>query len=317
MTNKLPEDFLNKLNKIYSKEDIEICNNWFNTKKRKPTFRINTLKSEPEKVLKILNDNSLIVTEVSFLKNAFILENWSEKDLWDLEIFEKWYIYMQSISSQIPVNLIEPKEGQRILDITAAPGWKTAQLSEKLKNTWKIIANDNNAIRLEKLNFTLKRQWCKNVEVIKSDARNIKENNPLYIEYFDYIIADLPCSAEWNFNNHREKSFGFWNNTINKKNYRLQKQIMENSIELLKIWWELIYSTCTISPEENEALVHMILCNYPNLELQDIDLNYVNARDWILEYWKQRYKKEIIKTKRILPSEESEWFYIAKFKKVA
>ncbi len=104
---------------------------------------------------------------------------------------------------------------------------------------------------------------------------------------------------------------------IVKKNYRLQKQILENTVELLKIWWELIYSTCTISPEENEAIAHMILCNFPQLELEDISIDYKNSRNGILEYWKQRYKKEISKTIRILPSEESEWFFIAKFKKVA
>ncbi len=317
MNSKLPVDFIEKIKNIYSKEDLEICNKWFEIEKRKTVFRVNTLKTNSDEVLKTLKDNNLEVSKVDFLENAFILENGIEKDLWDLSIFEKWHIYMQSISSQLPVNLLNIKEWQRILDITAAPWGKTSQLSEKLNNTGKIIANDNNAIRIEKLNFTLKRQGCTNVEVLKSDARNIKNDNPLYIEYFDHIVADLPCSAEWKFNINREKSFGFWDTLVVKRNYRLQKQILENTIDLLKIWWELIYSTCTISPEENEAIIHMLLCNFPQLELEDIKIDYKNSRDWILEYWKQRFKKEISKTKRILPSEESEWFFIAKLKKVS
>lgn len=317
MENKLPLEFTDKLKKIYSPEDIEICNKWFNTEKRKTVFRINTLNSSVEEVLSVLEKNNLKVTKVDFLENAYILENWIEKDLWDLPIFEKGFIYMQSISSQLPVNLLNLKDGQRVLDITAAPGWKTSQLSEKLNNTWKIVANDNNAIRIEKLNFTLKRQWCGNVEVVKNDARNLKENNPLYIEYFDAIIADLPCSAEWKFNTSREKSFGFWNQAIVKKNYKLQKQIIMNTVDLLKIGWELIYSTCTLSPEENEAIVHMILCNFPNMEIQDIELDYENRRNGLSTFEKSFYKKEVSKSVRILPSEQTEWFFIAKFKKVA
>lgn len=316
MYNNLPKEFREKLEKIYSPKDVLICKKWFSTEKRKTVFRINTLKTKTEEVLKILEDNNLKVLKIDFLENAYILENWLEKDLWDLDIFEKWYIYLQSIASQIPVNIIDIRNNEKILDITAAPWWKTTQIAEKMGNTWEIIANDNNAIRIEKLNFTIKRQWATNVKIIKNDARNIKENNPRYVEYFNKIIADLPCSAEWKFNTSREKSYWYWNQQIVQKNYKLQKNIIKNLSDLLKVWWELIYSTCTISPEENEGMVHMILCNYPELQIQDINLDYKNVRPWITKFEGNFYKKEVIKAVRILPSEESEWFFIAKFKKI-
>ena len=143
--------------------------------------------------------------------------------------------------------MLDIKENDKILDITAAPGGKTSQTAAKLRNTWEIIANDNNAIRIDKLNFTINRQWCTNVEVVKNDARNIWTNNPKYIDYFDKIIADLPCSAEWKFNLNNEKSYAYWSQDIVNKNYKLQKEIIQNTIELLKDNWELVYSTCTIS----------------------------------------------------------------------
>lgn len=312
----LNKEFINKLEQIYSNDDLKIIENWFSVEKRKTTFRVNTLKSSNSEIEKILKKNNISFQKVSFLSNAYILEDAKESDLWDLDIFKNGHIYLQSLSSQIPVELLDIKDEDKVLDITAAPGWKTSQASAIMKNTWEIIANDNNAIRIDKLKFTINRQWCTNVEVVKNDARNIWKNNPKYIDYFDKIIADLPCSAEWKFNLNNEKSYAYWSQAIVNKNYKLQKEIIQNTIELLKDNWELVYSTCTISPEENEAIVHMILWNYPEMKLEEIKLGYKYERKWINKINDKVYRKEVEKTARILPSEESEWFFIAKFKKI-
>lgn len=312
----LNKEFINKLEQIYSNDDLKIIENWFSVEKRKTTFRVNTLKTTNEQIEKTLKENNIAFKKVDFLKNAYILEDSKESDLWELDIFKNGHIYLQSISSQIPVEILNINENDRILDITAAPGWKTSQASAIMKNTWEIIANDNNAIRIDKLKFTINRQGCTNVEVVKNDARNIWKNNPKYIDYFDKIIADLPCSAEWKFNLNNEKSYAYWSQDIVNKNYKLQKEIIQNTIELLKNNWELVYSTCTISPEENEAIVHMILWNYPEMKLEEIKLEYKYERKWINKINDKVYRKEVEKTIRILPSEESEWFFIAKFKKI-
>ena len=314
MKEKLPQLFIENLEKIYSKGDLKIIRDAFYLEKRKPSFRVNTLKSTNIEIENILKENNLEFEKVDFLDNAYILLNWREKDLWDLNIFKDWKIYLQSISSQIPVSLLNIKTGDNVLDVTASPWWKTSQLAARLKNSWKILAVDNNQIRIDKLNFTIKRQWVKNTEVLKIDARNIWENSD-YIWYFDKIIADLPCSAEWKFNLNIEKSYAYWNELTNRKNYKTQKEIINSIIPLLKSSWELIYSTCTISPLENEDIVHMILSNYPEMKLIDIKLDYKYARDWILNFDKKVYKKEMLKSKRILASEESEWFFVALFRK--
>ncbi len=312
----LNKEFISKLEQIYSSVDLKIIEEWYSVDKRKTTFRVNTLKTDNEKIENILSKNNLNFKKVNFLKNAYILESANESDLWNLDIFKNGHIYLQSLSSQIPVELLDIKETDKILDITAAPWWKTSQASAIMKNLWEVIANDNNAIRIDKLNFTINRQGCTNVEVIKSDARNISKNYPKYIDYFDKIIADLPCSAEWKFNLKNEKSYAYWSQEIVNKNYKLQKEIIQNTIQLLKNNWELVYSTCTISPEENEAIVHMILWNFPEMKLQEINLNYIYARKWINKINDKVYRKEVEKTIRILPSIESEWFFIAKFKKI-
>lgn len=308
-------NFLEKLEKIYDKNDFEICKKWFEIEKRKTCFRINILKSSEKEIFEILEKNNLKAKKINFLKNAYILENWKEKDLWDLDIFKDGKIYLQSLSSQIPVDFFDLKNNEKnlkILDITASPGWKTSQIQTLLENNWEIFAIDNNAIRIEKLKFTLERQGTKNVKIFKDDARKIKfEEN-----FFDKIIADLPCSAEWKFLKNKEKSFGYWKEEIVSKNAKLQKEILKNIVPSLRFGWELIYSTCTISPEENEDICHFLLCNFPELEIEKIDFDYENARNWLANFWKKIFKKEIASSvKRILPSLESEWFFIAKFRK--
>ena len=310
------KNFLEKLAKIYNKNDFEICKSWFEAEKRKTCFRVNLLKTDKEEVFEVLEKNNLKARKIDFLKNWYILENWKEKDLWDLDIFKDWKIYLQSLSSQIPVDFLDLKEKDKILDITASPGWKTSQVQSILKNTWEIVAVDNNQIRIDKLKFTLERQWIKNVKILKTDARNIFGKNPNFENYFDKIIADLPCSAEWKIFFWKEKSFWYWKEEIVRKNAKLQKEILKNIVPMLKKGWELIYSTCTISPEENEDICHFLLCNFPELEIVNLELNYENSRNWLCTFWKKIFKKEIANAvKRILPSLESEWFFIAKFRK--
>jgi len=324
---KLQETFIKKLEKIFDKNDLRIIEKWFNLNYRKPSFRINTIKSNETEIKEILEKKWLKISKINFLENWYLLENWREKDLWDLEIFKEWKIYLQQIVSQLPVKFLDLKKWNIVLDITAAPWWKTTQIWAKLNNTGKIFAVDNNSIRIEKLKYTIKRQGIKNVCVIKSDARNIQDEfwNILKKQwwekddifwYFDNILFDAPCSAEWRFNLNKEKTYAFWKPEIPKKNYKLQKQILEKIIPLLKSGWTLIYSTCTLAPEENEAICHFILSNYPELKIQDIDLNYKYARKWIKKFCKQIFRNDVEKSTRIIPSEETQWFFIAKFKKI-
>ena len=298
---KQKDEFLAKLKEIYFWEDLKLCEKAFEIEKRKTCFRINTLKSDESEIFEVLGKQGLKAKKIVFLKNWYFLD---------------WKIYLQSLSSQIPVDFLGLEFGDKILDITASPGGKTSQAQSLLNNSWEIKAIDNNQIRIDKLKFTLERQWIKNVKILKTDARSIFEKNPDFENYFDKIIADLPCSAEWKIFFWKEKSFWYWKEEIVRKNAKLQKEILKNIVPMLKKGWELIYSTCTISPEENEDICHFLLCNFPELEIVNLELNYENSRNWLCTFWKKIFKKEIANAvKRILPSLESEWFFITKFRK--
>ena len=309
----LDNKFYERLEKIYSKEDIKIIKSSFETKKREVSFRINTLKSNKQEIETFLWENNFKFKKVSFLPDSYILPEIIEKDIWNTSIYKDWKIYLQSISSQIPSTLLELKENDRVLDITAAPWSKTTQISALLKNTWEIVACEQNMIRMEKLKYNIKKLWCTNITTFKWDARKLQ--NFYKKESFDSILADLPCSWEWRINLNNPKTYSFWNEPNIKRNYLLQKDIIKNTIFLLKPGWVFVYSTCTMSPEENEWIVHYILSNFKDMELDDINLEYKYFRPWIKKFDKYVYQNDIIKTIRSIPSEESEWFFVAKFKK--
>lgn len=310
---KIPQKFWERIKEFYSPQEIEIIKNWFATNKRKVSFRVNTLKSNPAEIESILEQNNIDFIKVDGLKNAYQLVKDEERVLWNLDIFQDGKIYLQSLSSQIPVHFLDLKKWDTVLDITAAPGSKTSQIAEYLENTWEVFANDNNAIRIEKLKFTLTRQWVNNTKVIKNDARKL--NEVFKHETFDAILADLPCSAEWRMLDNNEKSFWFWSEENITKNATLQKEILKNTISLLKKWWNLVYSTCTIAPEENEEIVEFILQNFPEMSLIPIQIESSETRWSIQNFNGKKYQIWEKSTIRCLPSEKMEWFYIAKFRK--
>lgn len=92
--------------------------------KRKTTFRVNTLKSDNEKIEKVLKENKIIFQKVSWYDNAYILENANEIDLQLLDIYKNGEIYLQSLSSMLPPLVLKPEEDKDILDMAAAPRWK-------------------------------------------------------------------------------------------------------------------------------------------------------------------------------------------------
>lgn len=328
MEKTLPQAFWNRIEKIYSKEDIETIKKGYNIEKRKTSFRVNTIKNTEEVAIETLTGLGIKTTKVPYLENCYTLDEGTEKDLWETELFEKGKIYIQQISSQIPVQFMDLQEGEKVLDATAAPWSKTSQIAALTNNKSEIIAIDNNAIRIDKLNYTLKKQGVKNAVVMKTDARKIHVPLGEYLtqlgwseddtkEYFDKILLDSPCTAEGRFNLNKEKSFGFWNETIFKKAYRLSKSILEEIIPMLKVGGTLVYSTCTLAPEENEAITHFILSNYPEMQIEEISIDSENMRPGIKSYGKAIYRSDVTKTIRCLPSEETEGFYIAKFTKTA
>ncbi len=218
--------------------------------------------------------------------------------------------YIQSLSSMIPPLVLNPEQGDRVLDLSAAPGSKTTQLSQIMKNTGTLIANDPNLNRVKALAHNIDKMNCINVGILKIKGELLSKYSE---EYFDKALVDAPCSALGILQKKGEVS-GWWNEKQVEKIAYLQIKLLISAIKTLKIGGEIVYSTCTLTLEENEMVINTILKKYP-VELVDISLP-VKAVEGFTDYAGVKLNLQLSKTRRIVPWEiNSEGFFIAKLRK--
>lgn len=225
---KLPKYFLENLKNIYSAEEIEKITKWFQSQRRPLTLRVNTSKITLEDFEAEMENKKISFEKVAWLKSAYILHELQESDLQKMRLYDKWEVYLQGLSSQLPIHFFNELKAKNVLDAASAPGWKTSQMSAIMHNTWSITALELHQVREDKLEYTLNKQGSTNVEMIKTDARIFESQTQ-----FDAILFDAPCSSEGRINLNREKSYGFLSDSNNKKNYKIQKSIISNILKYL------------------------------------------------------------------------------------
>jgi len=232
------------------------------------------------------------------------------------------YYYIQELASMLPVIALSPKKNEIILDLCSAPGSKTTQLAAKMENTGTIIANEVSMGRLKILASNLERCGVTNTIITRKDGvafcKRIKKFNPEL--KFDKILVDAPCSGEGTLRSS-PKTYSMWNIKTVKSLSRLQKQLLKEALEILKPNGELIYSTCTHSPEENEEVVDFIL----NLEefkdkikIEKIFLpEELKPRQGLKKWQDKEYLEDVKHSCRIYPQDNNtEGFFLVKLKKV-
>ena len=228
------------------------------------------------------------------------------------------YYYIQELASMLPVIALQPKESEKILDLCSAPGSKTTQIASEMKNSGSIIANEVSLGRIKILASNLERCGVTNTIITKKDGvafcnRMKKYQSELKM---DKILVDAPCSGEGTLRSS-PKTYVMWNIKTIKALPRIQKQLVLSAFEILKSGGELIYSTCTHAPEENEAVVDFVLKELGNkIKLEKISLP-IKTREGITNWQKKEFSKEVKKCARIYPQDNNtEGFFIARFKKL-
>jgi len=222
------------------------------------------------------------------------------------------YFYVQEISSMLPPLALQPKPGDFILDLTASPGSKTTQMASMMENSGTIIANDHKIDRIKILSANLERCGVMNTIITRNDGvqlcRRLKDANFM----FDKILLDAPCSGEGTLRSS-PKTFQMWNFKVVKKLSREQRKLFAYAIKCLKLHGEIVYSTCTHAPEENESVVDFAVKNFP-VEVQSFSLP-LKCRPGLSEWEGDKYDSSVRNTCRIYPQDnDSEGFFVAKFK---
>lgn len=278
------------------------------TDSRYLTLRVNTLKYNIQQLMRDFKEKNIKFERVPWYGDALIIKNVREKDIQKLELYEKGYIYFQSLSSMVPPLVLNPKEGERVLDMTAAPGSKTTELACLMNNKGYILANELDKIRCERLKYNVEMQGASIVEV--NNGRAEKLGN-LHESEFDKVLLDTPCSGEGRFIATSPMTYKNWSEKTVSDLVKMQKKLFTSAYKTLKIGGTLVYSTCTINKEENEQILNWALDNF-DFKMKDIELNIKDSINGFTEGMNVNINKAI----KILPSKEMEGFFVAKLIKL-
>ncbi len=275
------------------------------------SIRVNTLKISIEELKKRL-EKTWNLEQIPWCKEGFYIEHIKKerRDIGNLIEHSLGYFYTQEAASMIPPIVLEPTENDMILDIAASPGSKTTQIAAMMKNKGILIANDYTTERMKPLSLNIQRCGITNCIITLMQGQWFKNME------FDKILVDAPCSGTGTIRKSL-KTLRIWNPNMIKRLSITQKQLIETAFNVLKQNGTLVYSTCSLEPEENEAVIDFLLNKYENAKLEEIKLSNIKRSEPILEFEKQKYSEEIKKCLRIWPQDnDSEGFFVAKIKKL-
>lgn len=274
----------------------------YSLKPLRKSVRVNTLKTDVKEIKK-----RLCLKQVPWCEEGFWLEG---EAIGNLPEHFLGYIYLQEAASMIPPEALQPEEQDMILDLCASPGSKTTQTAAKMRNQGLIIANDNQISRLKPLQINLQRCGVTNTVITLMEGRWFKN----YPKKFDKVMVDAPCSGIGTIRKSMQ-TIQWWNPNFVKQMAGLQKQLLETGFNLLKEDGTLVYSTCTLEPEEDEGVIDYLLSTYENAKLEKINLD-IKKSEPVLEFERQTYSPEIKKCLRIWPQDnDTEGFFVAKIRK--
>jgi len=281
-------------------------------------LRVNTLKFNSEGLKTRLSHYGCKLEELP-LRNAFSFHGLDTPGA-TLEYFLGYY-HLQGLSSMLPPVVLEPEGGQLILDMCASPGSKTSQLAAMTENRAVVFANELNKKRLSILKFQLERLGVTSTIITNYQAQNfptkMPDGSPLR---FDRVLLDAPCTGEGRYRRIMRKDemekTGEYSEKASLRMSGYQKQMIIRAFDLLKEGGILVYSTCTYSPYEDEAVVDYLLQNRPDAWLEEFSINGIKLVEGVTEWKGLRFKKDLSKTRRVYPHYLDSWgFFIARIRK--
>jgi len=273
---------------------------------------VNTIKITPRLFEKWSNQYGFEYNKIPFSPTGYTIKDDFLPLSHTLAFFNGDFQY-QGISSQLPVILLDVHPEQRILDMAAAPGSKSTQMAAIMHNSGELVLNDLSRNRLQALNVNMQRSGAVNFYIlnIRGERLGLK-----YFEYFDKVLLDAPCSALGTLAGNPEVA-GWWSLNKMDKLAKIQYHLLVSAIKALKIGGELVYSTCSVAPEENEMIIHEILKTYPVQIVAPPTSLEKRFNPGIIKYNGVTLNGELRKAIRVWPHiHEMEGFFAVKLRKL-
>ncbi|HJX05539.1 MAG TPA: NOL1/NOP2/sun family putative RNA methylase [Candidatus Nanoarchaeia archaeon] len=288
----------------------------YSTSYIRKSIRVNTLKIGVNELVKRLGKNWSLA-QVAWCREGFWIDYKAEiaeekrYDIGNTLEHQLGYIYVQDAASMIPPVVLEPKPGELVLDMCSAPGSKASQIAAMMENKGLLISNDTKGDRLKALGINLQRMGVSNVLITQMLGHRFRKASLR----FDKVLVDAPCSGTGTIRRSL-RTLTMWSPDLVRKMAADQKQLVASGFEALKPGGVMVYSTCTMEPEEDEGIVSWLLDNYKNARAEEIKLD-IKRSPAILEFNGEKYNPEVAKCLRIWPQDnDSEGFFVARIKKL-
>jgi tRNA (cytosine49-C5)-methyltransferase len=218
-------------------------------------------------------------------------------------------VYIQNASSLIPVVMLDPQPGELILDTAAAPGGKAFHIAARTDGKARLWLNDAIAPRAAKLRDLAQVYRVPYEQLTSIPAQYLDKELPA--ETFDRILLDVQCSGEGRVDLRRSDALRFWSEErIDRYKYQ-QTRMLEAAYRLLRPGGTMVYSTCTIAPEENEFPVSQIVRRHADLDVQPVSLAQPNFRPGLSAWRGYRFVPAVRHALRVEPTERYEAFFAA------
>jgi 16S rRNA (cytosine967-C5)-methyltransferase len=288
-------------------------------------LRACSLSITSEGLANILANNDIDTKPGLLVSDCLILEGKSKhlhKSIKDFPGFAEGMFSVQDEASAFVVTVLDPKPGDVVIDLCAAPGGKTTYASELMNNTGQVFAIDKSDKRLDNLRENRKRLGLNNIRTLIGDATNLELFDPPNRILPNRILIDAPCMGTGVINRHPDQRYRQAESDL-KSLVSLQRALLENAARQLETDGVIVYSTCSIEPEENIENFNWFLENHKNFEPENIfsflpqkaiDLWRNKNADWLIDMQSEAEKGTI----QFLPSRhDTSGFFISRMRKVS
>lgn len=285
--------------------------------KLKSSIRINRLSPiDGNEILCSLRALGCELEPIPWCDDAYFLKS-DKSPLARSKLFTEGHVYIQNASSLIPGVVMGPKTGEKLLDVCAAPGGKSAHMAaiavgngSNIDDCAELWANDS--LRVKKLEDVLDTFYVPNVHLSAHQGQFIDRSFDML---FDRILLDAQCSGEGMYNLTRSDALKHWSLERVQKMAYLQQKMITAAWKLLKPGGVLVYSTCTFGPEENEAPISRHLKHNNDASIEEIDLEIPERMPGLKSWDGVPFHPDLKNAIRIMPSDHMEGFFVCKLRK--
>ncbi len=315
----LPDLFLDRLGRIVAPADLPGVLATFEapleTSLRVCTLRLAGTGQTEAGVLARLAAEGVAVEAVPGVPGAFAAPD--RAALLGSAVAAEGLVYVQNASSQVPVHVLAPRPGERVLDLCAAPGSKTGQIAALMGDAGEIVAVEKVRDRFFRLRANVAGQGATCVRPRLGSGTAVAHTDP---EAFDRVLLDAPCSTEGRFQAGVPATTAYWSPRKIKEMRAKQGRLLYAAVQALRVGGTLVYSTCTFAPEENEgALAKMLKTFGDRVEVVPTGgLDGVpNVRAGLAEWDGRAFPDQVRHARRVLPDGRFEAFFVARIAKHA